>query len=206
MKQLILKATVRFALLAMLCVGAGSYGHGQSAVDGAIGGTVQDPSGLAVPNAKVAVHNNATNAEQTVVTDDSGFFRVIHLQPSTYTVSISAAGFENFKSPEVIVQVGLLTDISPKLPVGSASQTVEVSSEAPQINTTAPDFANIINQRALQDLPVNNYRWSAYALMTPGVVGDANGFGVANGGRDHIRPNLGFIDIERRHGVGGRHV
>ena len=112
------------------------------------------------------------------MTDESGFFRAIHLQPSTYTVTITAAGFQSFKSPEVIVQVGLLTDLSPKLPVGSETQTVEVTSEAPAINTTSPDLANVINQRTLQDLPVNNYRWSAYALMTPGVVADANGFGL----------------------------
>ncbi len=150
----------------------------QSAVDGAIGGTVQDSSGLAIPNAKVIIRNNATNAEQTVVSDDSGFFRAIHLQPSTYTVTISAPGFESYKSPGVIVQVGLLTDISPKLPVGSEAQIVEVTSEAPAINTTTPDFANVITQRTLQDLPINNYRWSAYAALTPGVVNDANGFGL----------------------------
>ena len=62
---------VRFLFVAMLCAGVGSYGYGQSAVDGAIGGTVQDPSGLAVPNAKVVIRNNATNAEQTVLSDDS---------------------------------------------------------------------------------------------------------------------------------------
>jgi outer membrane receptor protein involved in Fe transport len=178
MRTIILKAVVRFLLIAMLCGGVGAYGYGQSAVDGAIGGTVQDSSGLAIPNAKVTIRNNATNAEQTVVTDESGFFRAIHLQPSTYTVTITAAGFENFKSPEVIVQVGQLTDLSPKLPVGSAAQTVEVTSEAPAINTTSPELANVINQRTLQDLPVNNYRWSAYALLTPGVVADANGFGL----------------------------
>jgi hypothetical protein len=178
MQKIILKAVVRFLLIATLCAGVGSYGYGQSAVDGAIGGTVQDSSGLAIPKATVTIRNNATNAEQTVVSDDSGFFRAIHLQPSTYTVTVTAAGFESFKSPEVIVQVGLLTDLSPKLPVGSATQTVEVTSEAPALNTTSPDFANVINQRALQDLPVNNYRWSAYALLTPGVVADANGFGL----------------------------
>jgi hypothetical protein len=178
MQKTILKTVVRFVLIVMLGVGAGSYGYAQSAVDGAIGGTVQDPTGLAVPKAKVVIRNNATNAEQTVLTDDSGFFRAIHLQPSTYTVSITAEGFESFKSPEVSVQVGLLTDISPKLPVGSSTQTVEVTSEAPAINTTAPDFANVINQKTLQDLPVNNYRWSAYAALTPGVVYDASGFGL----------------------------
>src|ERR1700733_2022946 len=178
MQKIVWNTVLRFVMIAMLCVGAGSYGHAQSAVDGAIGGTVQDPSGLPVPNAKVVVHNNATNAEQTVLTDDSGFFRAIHLQPSTYTVTIAAAGFESFKSPEVSVQVGLLTDISPKLPIGSETQTIEVTSEAPAINTSTPDFANVINQRTLRDLPVNNYRWSAYAALTPGVVYDSSGFGL----------------------------
>ena len=156
MQKIILKAVVRFLLIAMLCAGAGSFGYGQSAVDGAIGGTVQDSSGLAIPKATVIIHNNSTNAEQTVVTDESGFFRAIHLQPSTYTVTVTAAGFEGFRSPEVIVQVGQLTDLSPKLPVGSTAQTVEVTSEAPALNTTSPELANVINQRTLQDLPVNN--------------------------------------------------
>src|SRR5216683_1379803 len=178
MRTIILKNVVRFLVVAMLWAGAGSYGYGQSAVDGAIGGTVQDSSGLAIPKATVTIHNNATNAEQVVVTDDSGFFRAIHLQPSTYTVTVTATGFESFKSPEVIVQVGQLTDLSPKLPVGSTAQTVEVTSEAPALNTTSPDFAGVVDQRALQDLPVSNYRWSAYALLTPGVVADANGFGL----------------------------
>ncbi len=178
MQKLILKAVVRLLLIAMLCGGAGAYGYGQSAVDGAIGGTVQDSSGLAIPKANVTIRNNSTNAEQVIVTDESGFFRAIHLQPSTYTVTVSAAGFQGYRSPEVIVEVGQLTDLSPKLPVGNAAETVEVTSEAPAINTTSPEFANVINQRTLQDLPVNNYRWSAYALLTPGVVADPSGFGL----------------------------
>jgi len=172
------KKMMRCALLAILCTGASVLGYGQSATDGAIGGTVEDPSGGALPGASVLVHSNTTNAEQAVVTDGAGFFRVIHLQPSTYTVSITAPGFHKYESRLVIVQVGLLTDISSKLTVGSTEQTVEVSSEGPTLNTTSPDFAGLIDQRILQDLPVNNYRWSAYALLTPGVVGDSSGFGL----------------------------
>src|SRR5580704_13290059 len=114
------KIMLRWALDVVLCVGV-RVAYGQSAVDGAIGGTVQDSSGLPIPNAKVVIRSNTTNAQQKIVSDDAGFFRALHLQPSTYTVSITAAGFESFKSPEVIVQVGLLTDISPRLPVGSES-------------------------------------------------------------------------------------
>ena len=61
--------------------------------------------------------------------------------------------------------------------VGSTSQTVEVSGASPLVNTTNPDFAVMI-QKVLHDLPVSNYRWSSYALLTPGVVDDSNGFGL----------------------------
>jgi hypothetical protein len=173
-----MKNLMRYALIAMLCGGACLSGHAQSATDGAIGGTVEDAAGLAVPHATVVVRSNTTNAEQTATSDDSGFFRLVHLPASTYTVRVSASGFQNYQSKNVIVQVGLLTDISPRLTVGSTAETVEVTSEAPALNTVSPDFANVIPQRILQDLPVSNYRWSAYAALTPGVVVDSSGFGL----------------------------
>ncbi len=152
--------------------------HGQSAVDGAIGGTVLDSTGAVVPNANVTVHNNGTNAEQNAVTDASGYFRLIHLQPGHYTVTITAAGFDTFRSVNLSVQVGLLTDTEARLKVGSAAQTVEVTGESPLVNTTSPDFAGVVEQETLHNLPENNYRWSAFALLTPGVVNDSNGFGL----------------------------
>jgi hypothetical protein len=173
-KNMILK----LALLCAASLTAAGTGRAQSATDGAIGGTVEDQSGSVIPGAKVVIHSNTTNAEQELVSDGSGFFRVVHLQPSTYTVTVTAPGFGGYKSDQVIVQVGLLTDVTPKLTVGSSVETVEVSSEAPAINTTSPDLANVIPQRILQDLPVSNYRWSAYAALTPGVVVDASGFGL----------------------------
>jgi hypothetical protein len=174
-----LKGILRTALVAVVCAAAvGTGAHAQSAVDGAIGGTIQDASGAAISGARITIRSNETNAQQAVVTDGAGFFRAIHLQPSTYTVTISATGFEGFKSAAVTVNVGLLTDLSTRLPAGSALQTIEVSSEAPMLNTTSPDFSGVINQKTLLDLPVNNYRWSAYALLTPGVVADSSGFGL----------------------------
>jgi len=169
---------MRYALLAALCCGVCLSGHAQSATDGAIGGTVVDATGLPVPNATITIRSNTTNAEQTATSDNSGFFRLVHLPASTFTVTITAPGFQRYQSKDVTVQVGLLTDISPKLSVGNTSETVEVTSEAPVLNTVSPDFANVIPQRTLQDLPVSNYRWSAYAALTPGVVIDSSGFGL----------------------------
>jgi Carboxypeptidase regulatory-like domain/TonB dependent receptor len=166
------------AALAVFFIGASASGVAQTAVDGAVGGTISDASGAAIPGAKVVVHSNKTNAEQTAEADSSGFFRVVHLQPASYTVTITAAGFKVYKSLDVTVDVGLLTDISPKLPVESASSVVEVSGEAPALNTISADYGGLITQDTLQNLPVSNYRWSAYASLTPGVVLDTSGFGL----------------------------
>ena len=84
----------------------------QSTTDGAIGGTVLDTSGAAVPNAKVTIKNNGTNAETTAMTDGTGYFRVGKLQPATYTVSVDAQGFAPFKAENVIVQLGSVTDVA----------------------------------------------------------------------------------------------
>ncbi|WP_446745112.1 TonB-dependent receptor domain-containing protein [Silvibacterium acidisoli] len=150
----------------------------QTAVDGAVGGTATDASGAVVPNATVVVHENATNAEQKLSTDGSGYFRAIHLQPGGYTVTVTAPGFETFRAADLTVQVGLLTSVEVKLNAGSESQTVEVTGAAPLVNTDSPAVAGVIEQDTLHNLPVNNYRWSAFALLTPGVVNDSNGYGL----------------------------
>ena len=165
--------TIAVFLLASLTIA-----RTQSAVDGAIGGTVLDTSGAAVPNATVTVQNTGTNAQQTAVSDASGYFRIIHLQPGTYTVTITAAGFATFSSTNLTVQVGVLTDPHARLKVGTSAETVVVTGEAPLVNTTSPDFAGVVPQITIRGLPENNYRWSAFALLTPGVVNDANGYGL----------------------------
>ncbi len=155
-----------------------SIARAQSAVDGAVGGSVLDSSGAVVANASVTVLNIGTNAQQQAVTDASGYFRVIHLQPGIYEVKIEASGFDLYDAKSITVEVGSLTDVEARLKVGSSAQTVEVTGTAPLVNTTTPDFAGVVDQVSLHDLPENNYRWSAFALLTPGVVNDSNGYGL----------------------------
>ncbi len=167
--------------LALACVLAGGLSGAalaQSAVDGAVGGTIHDSTGANVANATVNVRNNGTGAEQTVTTDSNGDYRVVHLQPGSYTVTVTSSGFGTYKSTAVIVQVGLLTSVEPSLSNAGTEQVVDVTSELPAINTTAPDFANVIDLQILGNLPVNNFRWSSYALLTPGVVANTDGFGL----------------------------
>jgi len=170
------RALLAFAC-ALLMIGAA---FAQSTTDGAIGGTVVDNTGAVVARAKVVAHNEGTNAEQTAETDSSGYYRVIQLQPGTYTVSINQTGFAPFKASQVVVQVGSLTQVSAHLAVAGTVETVQVSGEQPQINYVSADFAPALNQTSIQNLPINGGRWSSFSLLTPGVVSDSNGFGLVS--------------------------
>jgi hypothetical protein len=165
-------------LTLMLLLLAGRTTPAQSTTDGAIGGTVYDTSGAPVAGAKITVRNNGTNGTQEETTDESGYYRVTKLQPATYTVSIAAQGFADFRAEQVVVQIGTVTELSPRLQVSSTGATVVVNAELPNINTSSADFAPIVDQRQITNLPINGGRWSDFALLTPGVVNDSNGFGL----------------------------
>src|SRR5712691_3830895 len=146
----------------------------QSTTDGAIGGTVVDNTGAVVAKAKVVTHNQGTNAEQTTETDSSGYYRIIQLQPGTYTVTINQSGFAPFRASQVVVQVGSLTQVSAHLAVAGTVETVQVSGEAPQINYNTPELAPVIDQTSVQNLPINGGRWSNFTMLTPTVVSDSS--------------------------------
>jgi hypothetical protein len=150
----------------------------QTTTTGAINGTVEDPSGSAVGGAKVAVLSDGTNAEQTVTADGAGFFTAGQLQPGSYTMTVTATGFSDFKVTAVVVEVGKTTSLAPKLSVSSAGTTVEVSGAPPLINTETPDFSTNMTLQTIDNLPINGRRWSDLTLLTPGVVADSNGFGL----------------------------
>ena len=176
-KTLFLRYTNVFFLL-IACLFLTTFALAQSTVDGAIGGTVYDAHGAVVPNATVVVHNNGTNQEQTVTTDSSGYFRAPKLQPADYTVTVTASGFAAFKAQHVLVELGRVTELTPHLAVSGASEQIQVTAEAPEVNTTSADFDSQLNTLAIDTLPINGGRWSDFALLTPGVVNDLNGFGL----------------------------
>jgi hypothetical protein len=164
-----MQLTSRFrvcALLILLSMLVTPASRAQTAVDGAVGGTVVDGSGSTLGGAKITVHENATNAEQVATADSAGYFRVIHLQPGSYSVNITASGFEPYRSVNVTVQVGLLTTIDARMQVGSTTQTVEVSGASPLVNTTNPDFAGIIDQsrQRLERLRPAQFPWAEHAV------------------------------------------
>ncbi|OLE54780.1 MAG: hypothetical protein AUG51_06650 [Acidobacteria bacterium 13_1_20CM_3_53_8] len=169
---------LRFALVATLMFAMGALqAYAQSTVTGAIGGVVTNPNNEVVPNATVTVRNVETNKEDTAQSDGEGRFRVVNLQPGNYTVTINSQGFSPFQAERIVVEVGRVTSIEAKLSITGVTGTVEVTSDAPVINTTQQDFSSNVNQVSINNLPINGQRWSNYALLTPATVPDGN-FGL----------------------------
>jgi hypothetical protein len=141
---------------------------------------VEDPSGAVVGGATISIRNVATDATVKVTADGSGYFNAPLLEPGTYTVTVSVQGFAGYRADNVIVVVGQVTSVLPHLAISSSTTQVVVTEQTPAINLESPDFTDTLNSRALQSIPVNNKRWSALAMTTPGVVSDDNGYGLVS--------------------------
>src|SRR5437762_1817604 len=169
---------VKLAFVLSFILGMSAIAFGQSTVTGAIGGVVTNPNKEVVPNAAVTVRNTETNKEDSATTDDQGRFKVANLQPGTYAVTINGSGFSPYTQEKVTVEIGRETTLNAALSIGPVSGgTVEVTSEAPVINTSQQDFSSNINQTSINELPINGRRWSNFALLTPGAVPDGT-FGL----------------------------
>jgi hypothetical protein len=166
-------------LAAMLCGGT-LAASAQSTTEGAIAGTVEDATNAVIPKAAVTVHNDGTNADLHLVADASGYFKAPLLEPGSYTVTITAPSFGTATENHVIVAVGQLTTLQPKLTAGGEQTTVSVSADAVALNFESPDASALVPRAAIDNVPVANRRWSALALTTPGVVADSSGFGLVS--------------------------
>jgi hypothetical protein len=159
---------------------AATVASAQSTTQGAISGTVEDTTSAEIPGATITIHNDGTSAEQHLTADSKGYFDAPLLEPGTYTVTITAGGFGDFKASSVIVQVGQMTSLQPRMKVGAENQVVDVSAETPLMNMDSPDFTANLNKQALENVPINNRRWSSLALTTPGVVDGGAGYGLVS--------------------------
>jgi hypothetical protein len=137
---------------------------------GSIEGTVKDPQGAVVQNATVTVRSIATNATRTVVTNDSGQYRVLQLQPGAYEVKATATNFKQSILESVQVQVGQIASADISLEVGGATETVTVTpdSEA-QIERSDNTVSGVVNTRQIENLPLNGRNFLDLAQLQPGT-------------------------------------
>ena len=164
-------------MLVMVVFALSSTAFGQSAVSGAINGTVTDASNAVIPSATVTLLSLGTNREDTVTTESDGRFKFDNLQPGAYTLTVKLPGFTDYKQEQIPVEVGRTTTVNPTIQVGGAVSEVSVLADVSLVNTETKDFTSNINETAINELPINGRRWSNFVLLTPGVVPDG-GFGL----------------------------
>jgi len=165
MKKSVQLATAAFALLSIF----GSVNAFGQAVFGSIAGTITDPSGAAVPNAKVTVADQAKGTTDQATTNESGNYTVTHLIPDPYTVRIEAAGFKVLEYKDVSVSADTEARLDGQFQVGSTSEQVEVTAESEQLKTDRADVSIEFNEKYVEDLPVMNRNFTSFALLSPGT-------------------------------------
>jgi Carboxypeptidase regulatory-like domain len=132
-------------------------------------GTVTDPTGAGVPNAKVTATDPGKGVEHSAMTDEHGFYRVSGLPPSSYKVSVEHAGFQTEIATGVVLTVGQTLVFDLRLKLSGMSSQVEVSAEPPIVEVERAGQANTLTQNDIGQLPIDRRDYLTFTLLAPGV-------------------------------------
>lgn len=136
---------------------------------GDIRGTVTDPSGAIVAGATVTVTDVAKGTKHTATTDPTGEYHVFGLLPANYNVTINKPGFQPEIAKGVVVTIGQTANLDFHLKISQVSESVEVTTEVPVVETERGGQANVINQQFITDLPINRRDYLSFTLLAPAV-------------------------------------
>ena len=174
------RATIAFAIK-MLCLLAilpiSSQLQAQSFF-GTIVGTVTDTSGAVVFGATVKVTNVGTGTSQTVTSEPSGRYSAVNLIPGAYKVEVSKTTFKRFVRDNAVVEVGQTTRVDAALQVGAVSETVEVTTNAPLLQTDSSTLNQEIEGQQVQEEPLNGRNVMNLVALTAGVVPTGGAMGT----------------------------
>jgi hypothetical protein len=157
-------------VIAICVFAAASAAGGYAQSTGALSGTVTDPSGAVVPRAQVAVHSLSTGIDRVVFSDPAGNFSIPSLQPGDYSVSVQASGFAPYKLASVTLQVAQTVTANVKLGLPSAGEIVQVQGVAPILDAQTITVGQVIDQKTVQEMPLNGRHFLDLTTLTPGTV------------------------------------
>jgi hypothetical protein len=169
-----------FAAVCLLTFSAGTCLYGQAT--GSISGTISDPSGAAVPGAKVTVTAPATGASRSSTTNESGEYIIPLLGVADYNVQVELQGFQTAKAEDIRLQVDEHRELDFKLTPASVQASVEVNATAVSIQTSDATLGQVITTQQVADLPLNGRDFVQLATLTPGVAQETNPYSFFNGG------------------------
>src|SRR5216684_5760630 len=165
---------VYFSLLVLVLGAAAQVQNGQFT------GTVTDPSGAAIANAKVTVTNIGTNLSVTTTSNETGLYTVKELPVGTYRITTEARGFKTSTNTNVGLNAGTIARVDFKMELGQAREVVEVTGEAANVNTEDSKLASTVTSTQIANLPLNGRNVYDLIQMAPGAV-NVNGVDFENG-------------------------
>jgi hypothetical protein len=198
-----LLAGVALALTSMLMFALLSTPLQAQATYGSVLGTVTDASGAVIPGASVTLTNIGTNQKNTAQTDAAGNYRFVNLVPANYRLEVEMAGFKRMTREPIIVQVEAAVRSDAKLEVGAVTETVEVTSAAPLLQTENGTLSQVVESRTVTEMPLNGRNTMNLLALTAGVVpqGSTQG-GTQTNQTDHSNPT-GFNNYQIGGGISG---
>ena len=174
-------------------------------------GTVTDPSGSAIPGAILVLSNTQSTTERTVVTGPQGDFRLQALPPGTYTLSVTARGFAHYTQTGLELLVNTPATANIQLKVGSVTENVNVTSEAPALNLVDASIGNSFDETQIQQIPLEGRNVPDLLSLQAGVAYTGNRHdidkeqdsrsGAVNGARsDQSNITLDGVDVNDQSG------
>jgi len=163
----------------LLLLATGNWAAAQSFFGG-VAGTVMDSSGAVVPGATIEIVNLATNEHHKTESGATGEYRFVNLLPANYKVIIEAANFKSFAMQPVVVQVNLSVTVDAHLEPGAASETVQVTTDVPLLQTESGTVGAAVEGQVVQNMPLNGRNPMNLIALTPGVVAGSNTSGASS--------------------------
>ncbi len=136
---------------------------------GTITGTVVDSSGRVMPNVGVSITNLATGINRTVTTNEDGLYIAPNLLPASYELTFTAPGFKTDVRTGIELTVGATVTLNTTMQVGGTKETVQVQTEAPDVQLATSDISAVVNATTVRELPLNGRSWTDLATLQPGV-------------------------------------
>jgi Carboxypeptidase regulatory-like domain/TonB-dependent Receptor Plug Domain len=162
------------AFIAVLLLCGSLVGRAQE-LTATLSGTVSDASGAVIPNAQITITLNGVNAARVVASDASGYFTAPNLQAGTYSVTVTAEGFETFKSKNVVLNVAEKRSLNAQLKAGSVSTTVTVEDNPVAVDTESSAQAGTISGQQIRELELSSRNFQQLVTLQPGVANSGLG-------------------------------
>ncbi len=144
-----------------------------------IQGQITDPSGAVVPGASVKATNQSTNVAKEVKATVEGFYTIPYLDPGTYTVEVTASGFQTMRRPDIVLRVADKLGLNIQLNVGQTSEAITVTGQQEVLETASADRGLVFDPLKVQEYPLNGRQTYMLLSLTPGVIFTQEQFGAS---------------------------